>query len=81
MTGGDDSQVPVAQVEDDDQSYDIGDELADPDDPEAAVEVPVDEWTKAVVFADVLNQLRDAGFPQDPNDPDGSRLTEDDLGG
>jgi hypothetical protein len=67
-------------VYDTDESYDAGDELAG-DDPEAPVEIEVDPLTKAILFADVLVKLRDEGFPQDPNDPDGSKLTEEDLRG
>ena len=39
-------------------------------------EVVVPEGTEAILFAQMLVDLRDAGFPEDPNDPDGSKLQE-----
>ncbi len=37
-------------------------------------EVIVPEGTDAILFAQMLVDLRDAGFPEDPDDPDGSKL-------
>lgn len=37
-------------------------------------EVVVPEGTDAILFAQLLVDLRDAGFEPDPDDPDGSRL-------
>lgn len=38
--------------------------------------VLIPEGTEAILFAQQLVDLRDAGFPEDPNDPDGSKLGE-----
>lgn len=50
--------------QDDDESFAAGDE--------GEVEVP--EGTAAILYAQMLVDLRDAGFPEDPDDPDGSKL-------
>lgn len=39
-------------------------------------EVVVPDGTAAILFAQMLVDLRDAGFPEDPDDPDGSKLGE-----
>lgn len=49
-----------------DEAFDAGD----------VGEVVVPDGTAAILFAEQLEQLRDAGFPQDPDDPDGSKLCE-----
>lgn len=36
----------------------------------------VPDGTAAILFAAQLEELADAGFPRDPDDPDGSKLGE-----
>lgn len=54
--------------QDEGESYDAADEG----------EVCVPEGTDAILYAQMLVDLRDAGFPEDPNDPDGSKLNSGD---
>lgn len=54
----------------DDIPYDAGEDFDAGDNGD--VEVP--EGTGAILFAQMLVDLRDAGFPADPDDPDGSQL-------
>lgn len=56
----------VPEVYDDGESFDASDDGDD----------VVPEGTAAILFAAQLEQLAAAGFPRDPNDPDGSKLGE-----
>jgi hypothetical protein len=60
---------PNVGHQDDGESYDAGDEG----------ETTVPGGTDAILFAQMLVDLRDAGFPEDPNDPDGSKLCEGEV--
>jgi len=52
--------------EDDDEAFDAADH--------GPVLIP--EGTEAILFAQQLEDLAAAGFPRDPDDPDGSKLGE-----
>lgn len=58
--------APTEPVYDSGESYDATDHGAD----------HVPDGTDAILFAQLLVDLAAAGFPQDPTDPDGSKLGE-----
>ena len=53
-------------------TYDDGEAFDATDDGEDVVP----EGTDAILFAQLLEDLAAAGFPRDPDDPDGSKLGE-----